>query len=307
MLRNTLRKAVTQWGKARLPLSVLAQHVKREAPDADPLDVLRVELTALQESGAIKVPSSVWKQWGDLSTSVTVVRQEAPAPTRHGVAWVPKMAWVPSEGAPFRLEDLQAVNEYLKKVAHPPVAARERSLQVFGDEKRLDGLVHEGALFGGRITLDDLDCYAVQPPLAYWRSGLDAPHLVVENHTTWATVVRAVQEGRLRYGDVIYGAGATVTGSLSHLPSGEVLSFCDLDPAGLAIAVRLHDLAGVKPDLSLWTRMLFKQGLGRTLKPQSVSADVARVFGTDFSTQADALFRAGRWVPQEAVTVHDLC
>jgi hypothetical protein len=87
-----------------MPLSVLAQRIKQSAPDADPLDVVRTELEGLHAEGIIKVPSTVWRQWGDLSTSITA----------------------------------------------------------------------------------------------------------------WATIVRAVHDGLLRYGDLIYGAGATVMGSVSH-------------------------------------------------------------------------------------------
>ena len=54
-----------------MPLSVLAQRIKQSAPDADPLDVVRTELEGLHAEGIIKVPSTVWRQWGDLSTSIT--------------------------------------------------------------------------------------------------------------------------------------------------------------------------------------------------------------------------------------------
>ena len=71
----------------------------------------------------------------------------------------------------MRRADLQAVNAYLLSVrGREPVPAptRERSLQIFGDEKRLDDL-RKGdlALFEGRVTLADLHCYTVAPPLPH--------------------------------------------------------------------------------------------------------------------------------------------
>ena len=67
------------------------------------------------------------------------------------------------ERHPIRRADLQAINAFLLSVRDRELTSaptRERSLQIFGDEKRLDHL-RKGklALFEERISLEDLRCY----------------------------------------------------------------------------------------------------------------------------------------------------
>lgn len=97
-------------------------------------------------------------------------------------------------------ELLQAVqvNQYLLKRQHgaSPIPHRERALAVFGDEKALDRYIRKG-LFGGRVTLEDLDCFYCPEPLPFSSFTSDkrqtegTPILVVENSNTYWSCCRA--------------------------------------------------------------------------------------------------------------------
>jgi hypothetical protein len=304
-----LDDVVRGWSKGRrIPLAAFVPAIKKVA-GGDPLEVLRPALQDLERRGLIEVPKSVWARWPDLASVVHVVKGEVVRETRHGTGWVPAMSWVPASGSAFGLEDLKVVNDYLKSPSSDGLAVRERSLLLFGDEKRLDSLLDaDGTIFAGRITLAQLGCHAVQPPLAFWRSGLAAPHLIVENHTTWAAVVTAVKAGRARYGDVIFAGGMQVTGSIGHLPAGEKLSFCDLDPAGISIASKLFHAADVRPDMRLWELLASRERLARPLARGHASLTFRdeSTFGSKFIGRAKGLFARGLWIPQEAVTAADI-
>lgn len=124
------------------------------------------------------------------------------------VAWVPELGcW--SELKPSSLPAAKDINDFLLKRRGPLtlVSIKERSLEIFGDEKRLDVLRIGNSLFGGRLTLATIGAFAVPFPLAHRSSGVAGlPILVVENHNTFWSIGEW-NETVKRYSAVVYSVG----------------------------------------------------------------------------------------------------
>jgi hypothetical protein len=183
---------------------------------------------------------------------VRLDRPAQPPRRRSGAdyAWRPELAWAADLSLDEQLmSELRAVNTFLRDggAARPVVPLRERSLQLFGDEKRLEAL-RGGQLFApGRLSLAQLRCEAVHPPFVYQRVGEGPDALVVENHHTYVSFERALAAGG-EIGSLIYGAGAHFKASVSYLTAfaerpRRVLYFGDLDATGLEIPQRASEVA----------------------------------------------------------------
>lgn len=214
-------------------------------------------------------------------------------------AWHPKMAWAAREGSHAILPDLLAVDEWLRRsTGHEPVLTRrERSLEVFGDEKRLDALTVNGHIFGGRVSLEDLRCISVSPPLPVAFTGRAGGALVVENADTFHTMATHGP-----FSQVIYGGGTAVTGSIDRIPPG-ALYFGDIDKRGVEIALTLH-AAGIRPHEGLYA-LLLQVGVRRTGKACTVDG-LPKAFGCELGTAIGSLLSSGLWIPQESVNAQRL-
>ena len=183
---------------------------------------------------------------------VKLDRPAAP-PRRHSgatVAWRSELAWASELSFDEQtLADLRAVNAFLRDGGEQRlvVPLRERSLQLFGDEKRLETLLGGQLFFDGRLTLAQLRCEPVHPPFVYQRIGAGPDALVIENHHTFVSFARALPADGL-VGTLIYGAGAHFKASVTFVadlpqPPRRVLYFGDLDLAGLDIPVHADTVA----------------------------------------------------------------
>ena len=183
---------------------------------------------------------------------VKLDRAAAP-PRRHSgaaVAWRSELAWAGELSFDEQtLADLRAVNAFLRDggAQRPLVPLRERSLQLFGDEKRLETLLGGRLFFDGRLTLTQLRAQPVHPPFVYQPIGTGPDALVIENHHTYVSLSRALPaDGPV--GTLIYGAGAHFKASVTFvadLPAQprRLLYFGDLDIAGLDIPVHANTVA----------------------------------------------------------------
>ena len=198
--------------------------------------------------------------------------REARRVSGAGVAWRPELAWAAERSLDEQtLSDLRAINAFFRDggAERRVVPLRERSLQLFGHEKRLEALRGGQLFFHGRLTLEQLRCEEVHPPFVCERIGDGADVLVVENHHTFISLRRAVPpDGPL--GVVVYGAGAHFKGSVTFLadlptPPRRVFYFGDLDIDGLDIPVhasehaRATGLPAIEPATPLY-RLLLDHG-----------------------------------------------
>lgn len=160
--------------------------------------------------------------------------------------WSPKLAFLKVTRISVPFADLKCLDDYLRSrtesVHQLPI--KERSICLFGDEKRLDELYRGSLLFQEeRLCLDDLDCYIVAEPLAWLRGKLpDGPVIVLENAATFETYFRWDQVNP-RYSAIVYGGGSRFSDSARRINEvfeelGGVMQtiyFGDLDAAGLRI------------------------------------------------------------------------
>ena len=256
-----------------------------------------------------------------------VVRRETSSlPPRKPVAWHPNLAWVPRAGLTRSQENtMEQVNLWLHQSRdHSAVPSRERSLEVFGDEKALDRLVGT-VLFGpGRLTLDLLRCRRVVPRLHCESAGDGDVLLVIENSDTFDSIV-TVLRGRddHRVGLVGWGAGTGFEASVLSIPLvgrsvGEIRYFGDLDENGLRIPANASTIAQsegltpVMPASGLYSA-LFQRGVRqeghRRLSLEAADKLVSWLDQPQRTAAATLLTEGGR-MAQEAVglsylTSHD--
>jgi hypothetical protein len=207
---------------------------------------LRAALDRLAERAAIELPRTRWDETRDppLPAYVSLPGSEAAPVDPRAVAWVPELRFVADLAAPPDLDALVAINAFLSTGGRerPRVPARERSLELFGDEKRLDSLVRRS--WFERVGLALIRAEDVPPPLVWERGAPGRPILVVENHHTWFSFARWNADARA-YGAVCYGAGKAFFRTAPFLDfvraevgADRIEYFGDLDGEGLAIPAR---------------------------------------------------------------------
>jgi hypothetical protein len=84
------------------------------------------------------------------------------------IPWAPELRFIPSIRTSVPVDDLLKLQRFFAEDGRnlPIVPLKERSAQIFDDEKRLDALYSSTTLFqSGRLTLDQLRCVSVAEPL----------------------------------------------------------------------------------------------------------------------------------------------
>ena len=192
-----------------------------------------------------------------------------------GYAWRPELAWaarLPLRHSEF--DALRAIQAFLRdrSADAPIVPTGERSLELFGDEKRLDVLRRNRRLFAaGRLSLGMLRARLFSPPFAYRRVGAGPVALVLENVATYRSVLATVPADS-PVGLVIFGAGGNFSASVCYLAATRDRGagvFHSRDPllrrsrsTGVGIPIAA-DAAGaearlpaVRPAAGLWAKLL---------------------------------------------------
>ncbi len=297
-----------------------------EATSGEARERLVVRLSALAAEGRLVLPAPTGAGW-DRSARPPLpewVRLPSPPETPIEldlltVPWAPELGFVPSLGRIDRPADLLALQAFFASGGRtrPIVPMRERSVQLFGDEKRLERLLYTSIFGEGRLDLAKLRCFAMAPPLVYEDGPLGShgrPVLVIENHHTWWSFC----SWNARVGDyaaVVYGAGggfgrdavAFVAERCRVLDAPHVGYFGDLDRDGLVIPWRAatsfapaHGLR-ILPE-ARWYRLLLRRADDVLLPTGTAQPEE----GLDWLPEGlrgpvREHFRAGRRIPQELV------
>lgn len=262
------------------------------SPDRDPH--LGEVLAALEVRGVVRRSRRMDASGAHaLPARITLLVRTEDTPVSSDVArypWRPELSF--ASGLPLRrseFEALVAVQAFLRAGASSeqllPLA--ERSLALFGDEKRLDAMRRNRRLFGpGRLSLELLRAYQSSPPFAYTRTGSGPVALVLENAATYYSVLAtAPREGPI--GLVVFGGGNAFVSTVAYFSElvaqgievQGIRYFGDLDPEGLRIAAgadqSAHDLGlpRVLPAARLWSLLLER---GRSGKHPPVPGPTAR-------------------------------
>ena len=186
-------------GKVRLELDAVRQafqHVHPElAATPSARGKLRELLDILQLDERIELPKD--RDLWDVSALPALPRWvklpretvSAEKPDLRAIPWSPELRFLATTRVFVSLADLLRLQEFFARGGRqrPLVPIKERSLEIFGDEKRLDRLARGSALFGeGRLTPETLRCFIVPEPLP-WTAGPNpsGPTLVIENTATW--------------------------------------------------------------------------------------------------------------------------
>ncbi|WP_148714731.1 hypothetical protein [Chitinolyticbacter meiyuanensis] len=282
-------------------------------------------LQELAASGAISLPARAsWEKIGRpaLPLWVALVRErvEAPQDDFSKVPWVPELGFWPELKSP-QLVAAKAINDFLlrRRGGLTVVPIKERSLEIFGDEKRLDAMRSGNSLFSRRLELGTLGAFVVPLPLPYRIAPAPGkPVLVVENHNSYWSFGEWNQRA-LRYSAVVYGAGEAFRSTGAAL--GQVLRevggvgaqyLGDLDPKGIGIPLAFNRVSGpgeprVAPALE-WYKWLLGSGVHRE-KHECQNADCQDAvdwLGIELGTIVADVWRAGRWFPQEALGFEQL-
>jgi hypothetical protein len=292
-------------------------------------------LEELGERHAIQLPVRHGRQWDRsseiaLPTSVRLIVDSPNGDQRNAwrqFPWHPSLQWVltfrtlgPDQAAFLRRVNAGLVEGWFLQRE----CFKYRSLQLTGDEKRLEHLVR-GALFGlDRLTLDVLGCEPEALPLATESFGCGPRLLVFENAAPFMlarSIVRAGPPPRTER--LAYGAGKQVLKAVAYLsmlepPIEEVLYVGDLDAEGLKIAAELQRSSRsvvVRPADQFHSAMLesaamFGSPQGWPVKdeqPLRVSESVLSFLASDVRPNVRAIVEQGRRIPEEVLSQAAMC
>lgn len=233
-----------------------------------------------------------------------------------GVEWQPELSFLRAARVGVAGDDLLKLNAFLAESRSNRVSVpiKERSLEIFGDEKRLDALRNTVLFNEGRLTLDHLRCFTVAEPLG-WQRGprTDGPVMVIENACTWDSYCRWNAEHGF-FSAVIYGCGNRFLDSVARLKDvfaeiggdRRVLYFGDLDPQGLRIpqiALRRAQSLGlpaIEADSWSYARLLElgPEDAAPQIEPDQLAPEDFLWLG-DSADKAKAVFEAGLRIAQE--------
>jgi hypothetical protein len=218
---------------------------------------LKAVLEELADRADIQLPVRHGKQWDRTSeivlptaVSLAVPRSDAdPRPQWRQFPWHPRLQWV------FGLRSLSPDHfAFLKRVNDGLVEGwfeqsecfKYRSLQLTGDEKRLEKLL-KGTLFSpGCLTLEMLGCLPGTLPLTVERFSSSPNMLVFENAAPFMLargILSKITQPKVGY--LAWGAGAQILKAVGYLSTiqpqvTEILYVGDLDAAGMKIAADLQ-------------------------------------------------------------------
>ena len=225
------------------------------------LDRLLVEL---EQAGIVRLPSTralydrtgspalpSWVEWIAIAPTAKII-------ARLSIAWAPELRFACDLRFPAQISDCLKIQSFLAAggAGRPMVPIKERSIELFGDEKKLDRLKETVLFAHGRLTLELLRCFVVSPPLVF-ESGPAGSEprsiLVIENHSTYDSFCRwNATSGR--FAAIAYGAGDAFRSSVGFLPkiiaatqaSGPIFYFGDLDFDGIRIPLQASRNAAVQ-------------------------------------------------------------
>jgi hypothetical protein len=239
----------------------------------------------------------------------------------QSIAWVSQLSFLTSARINVAPEDLVKLNDFFLShtSSRPVVPIKERSLEIFGDEKRLDALLSTSLFRDGRLDIEkDLSCEIVGEPLAWKRGPIEAatqPLIVIENAATWHSYCRWNAKRKV-FSAVVYGCGNRFADGIRYLDDiyaelggyRRVLYFGDLDPQGLRIpqiasaSIEHLALPRIEPHLPSYHWLL---RLGSKKTALWYGSDPARReecnWMDELAEEAWAILSAGKWLAQEHV------
>lgn len=315
-------------GKARLELEAVRKAFQQVHPELATTPSgrgkLRELLDVLQLDERLELPKGrhLWDSSAlpSLPRWVQLPRESVSAakPDLRAIPWCPELRFLAATRVFVPLADLLKLQEFFARGGRerPLVPIKERSLDIFADEKRLDQLVRSSALFGdGRLTPETLRCFIAPEPLP-WMAGPETsgPLLVIENAATWHSYCRWNAERKL-FSAVVYGCGNRFMDSATYLAEifkslggpRRVLYFGDLDPQGLLIPQEASSraqavgLPAVEPHLWSYRQLLMVGNKRSQPWEGELSSSTQCNWLGEYAEPVRQLFAAHQRLPQEHI------
>jgi hypothetical protein len=266
----------------------------------------------------IAIPLTEENRWREAFGFVPPSDEEARSIRGHD--WEPRLAFLRETRLSIPFTELRQLDDFLKNSAaqRDIVPIKERSLQIFGDEKRLDSLTTTTLFRPERLDIRrDLRCELVGEPLA-WKRGpagtAQNPVIVIENAATWHSYCRWNAERKL-FSAVVYGCGNRFVDGIRYLEDlftelggrRRVFYFGDLDRRGLEIpqeATSEAQAAGLPVvEAHLWSYgqlLALGSGRGQPWEGEPASSTLCDWLG-EHAGPARRLFASNQRLAQEHV------
>lgn len=237
-------------------------------------------------------------------------------PWHPALAWVTRLATLPADHEAFLMQLQRTIVEGRLQARAP---FKYRSLQLTGDEKRLEGLMATQLFGPNRLSLDLLNCDGLGLPLAHERVGAEPKMVIFENAGSFLVARRVLAQAvEAPYGIVAYGAGNQILRCVEYLTEIGGLTAIDyvgdLDAKGIDIGATFADRVrastglAIMPATAIHLAMLdaaeelgFPDGW-----PTASSHQTSRAcdwLSPQCADIVDRIISAGRRIPEEVV--HD--
>ena len=277
----------------------------------------RVRLPGDRRQGWEQAPAPPLPRW------LMLLREAAPAETsfdHRNFPWVLELSFVASLRTVLNPEELRLIHDFLKDCPErrPIVPVKERSFQLFGNEKRLDSLRKTKLFDPGRLTLELLRCRDVPASLP----SVPAPRpsegewLIVENEATFHSFARMNRALALHAG-VALGSGRnvlravdfllTLSGTNTHPHAAGFVYFGDIDRDGIEIPLELDRRLrqrgpfGVSPAMRYYEWLFSTRfGIAQTVADPASTLAALQWFPEDFRGGVCSALQ-GKPLVQEAI------
>jgi len=304
----------------------LWETVKRAFPGqgvvADWRPKLAAILSTLSVEGKISLPKGKSLYTGIPQLPAWIIRNDLEKKTRErleGHIWAQELAFLADQPLEEN-NDWLILDRWLKHGGRNAdiIPVRERSLEIFNDEKRLDSFLRRKPFTTGLVSLGTFRCYYVASPIA-WQPGPEAarllPGIVIENSNTYSTVCDFnKRKGWFAY--VAYGGGNAFTATqegvrevAAEFGHDTVYYFGDIDWDGLeipAVAARRLATRGIRLLLhEPFYELLIRARAGTEMiaggRVRLVSSEMEKILTGVVGEEIRQVVAVGGRMPQEAV------
>ena len=232
------------------------------------------------------------------------------------IDWVDELSFCKNTTRVRELVLALQINNFLKKRGQTmlPVPIKERSLQIFGDEKMLDGMVIDGWLFNGNLKLASIGAFELAKPITFQSSGvLGKPILAIENYHTYWSFCKWNARSK-EYSAIVLGSGNNFQSDarpidilMAEINADGIEYFGDLDAAGLSIPVAFNFRRNWEKQRAMPAKRFYEWLLFHGIRRIAKSVPTAKQ-RTELLPWLDSfvlesgmtqLFATNQWIPQE--------
>ncbi|HEY5892352.1 MAG TPA: SbcC/MukB-like Walker B domain-containing protein [Chthoniobacterales bacterium] len=232
--------------------------------------------------------------------------------------WTPEMEFVRDRRLNLAFDELKKLDDFFRHGGRSRILTpiKERSLEIFGDEKRLDALIGGSTLFQKGLTPAMLACFQVAEPLGWQRGPKpSAPILIVENASTWDSYARWNQSSEA-FSAIVYGRGKVIVDAISRLSDifkeiggiRPVYYFGDIDAAGLQIpqiasrrAVRHFSLPPIFAHLESYRWLLAAKDKAVPYESSQILTEANYAWLDNLADPVREILNAGKRLAQEHI------